>query len=188
MFFELISLIIEACATILVAACLFRFYLHYLKINFAPASGNPFSHFLFPLTNWLIKPLNKVIPLVGRIDLSSLLASYLLVMTKIVILVGLSDGIFLDKQIPVIALFNLFDLALSGFIGLLLVYALFSWTKTYSPTQELFDEMIEPLLRPFRKVSPTISGVDVSALILMLLIQMMKVLLSHAQIFILRLI
>jgi YggT family protein len=79
------------------------------------------------------------------------------------------------------ALFNLLDLALSGLIGLLLVYVLFSWTRTYSLTQELFYEMIEPLLRPIRKISPKISGVDISALILMLIIQMLTVILGHTQ-------
>jgi YggT family protein len=181
MFFELISLVIEACSTILVAACLLRFYLHYLKINFSATSGNPFSHFLLPLTNWLVTPLNKMIPWGGRIDLSSLFASYLLVLTKISILLGLSHGIFLQVQIPIMALFNLLDLALSGLIGLLLVYVLFGWTRTYSPTQELFYEMIEPLLRPIRKISPKISGVDISALILMLIIQMLTVILGHTQ-------
>jgi uncharacterized protein YggT (Ycf19 family) len=72
-------------------------------------------------------------------------------------------------QILVIALFDLFDLALSGLIGLLLVYVIFSWVQTYSPTQELFVQMVEPLLKPLRKISPKISGLDLSALILMLI-------------------
>lgn len=181
MLIELITLILEACTTILVAACLLRFYLHYLKINFAPTSGNPVSHFLLPLSNWLITPLRKMIPLGGKIDFSSLLASYLLVVAKILIVIALSGEPSLRPQVLVIALFNLLDLALSGLIGLLLVYVIFSWTGTYSPTQELFVQMIEPLLRPIRKVSPTISGVDVSALILVLLIQMTTVILGHLQ-------
>ena len=181
MFFELFSLCIEACTTVLVAACLLRFYLHYLKINFSPASGNPFGHFLYPLTNWLIRPLSKIIPFGGRIDISSLLASYLVVLAKAFLLLALSNAESFNLQILVIALFDLLDLALSGLIGLLLVYVIFSWVQTYSPTQELFSEMVEPLLKPLRKISPKISGLDLSALVLMLLIQMSKVILGHLQ-------
>lgn len=48
---EAIFLTIETTSTTLVAACLLRFYLQLLKINFAPNSDNPFSKFLIPLTN-----------------------------------------------------------------------------------------------------------------------------------------
>lgn len=181
MFFDLFSLCIDACTTVFVAAFLLRFYLHYLKINFAPASGNPFSHLLYPLTNWLIQPFSKIIPFGARIDTNSLLASYLLVLTKALLLQTLSASGHLNVQILVIALFDLFDLALSGLIGLLLVYVIFSWVQTYSPTQELFVQMVEPLLKPLRKISPKISGLDLSALILMLIIQMSKVILGHLQ-------
>jgi YggT family protein len=179
MFFEIYSLCIQACTTVLVAAFLIRFYLHYLKINFAPTSGNPFGHFLYPLTNWLVRPISKIIPFGARIDISSLFASYLIVITKTLLLEVLSKSTYIDAHIPIIALFDLFDLALSGLIGLLLVYVVFSWTQTNSPTQELFSQMVEPLLKPLRKISPKISGVDLSALVLMLLIQITKVILGR---------
>lgn len=181
MIFEPASLLLEACTTILVAACLLRFYLHYLKMNFVPDSGNPFSHFLFPLTNWLIDPLRKIIPFGGRFDICPLLASYVLILIKAMILVALSNGEYVDLHLPLIALFNLIDLALSGLIGLVLVYALFTWTGTNSPTQELFYKMTEPLLSPIRKFSPRVAGIDSSALILIVLIQMTTIILRHAQ-------
>ena len=108
-------------------------------------------------------------------------SSYLLVLVKVLLLQALSNSGHLNIQILVIALFDLFDLALSGLIGLLLVYVIFSWVQTYSSTQELFVQMLEPLLKPLRKISPRISGLDLSALVLMLLIQMSKVILGHLQ-------
>jgi YggT family protein len=125
--------------------------------------------------------LSKIIPFGARIDINSLFASYLLVLVKVFLLQALSNSGHLNLQILVIALFDLFDLALSGLIGLLLVYVIFSWVQTYSPTQELFVQMVEPLLKPLRKISPRISGLDLSALVLMLLIQMSKVILGHLQ-------
>lgn len=181
MFTELITLLIEMCSTILVAACLLRFYLHFLRINFAPNSGNPFSHFLLPLTNWLIVPIGKIIPAGGQIDIRSLLASYLLVLVKTLILLAIANVMYFSGQIAVIALFSLLDSVLSGLIGLLIVYVFFSWTHTHSPTQTLFYEMVEPLLRPIRKVSPKISGIDISPLILFILIELTSTIVNHAQ-------
>jgi YggT family protein len=97
------------------------------------------------------------------------------------ILVALSNGEYVDLHLLLIALFNLIDLALSGLIGLVLVYALFTWTGTNSPTQELFYKMTEPLLSPIRKFSPRVAGIDSSALILIVLIQMTSIILRHAQ-------
>jgi YggT family protein len=187
MLYEWISLIIELCSTVLVAACLLRFYLHFLKVNFAPNSGNPFSYFLIPLTNWLIAPIKRILPLGAQIEISSLLASYLLVFAKTAALLALSNTNPSIGQVLVMSLFSLMDLALSGLIGLLIVYSFFSWTQTYSPTQILFYEMVEPLLKPIRKFSPKISGIDVSSLILLILIQMLSISLHHAQKWILNL-
>lgn len=181
MFIELFSICLEACINVLAAVCLLRFYLHYLKINFTPASGNTFSHFLYPLTDWLIYPLSKIIPIGARVDLNPLLASYILVLVKALLLLALTGSAYLNAQLLLVALFDLLDLTLSGLIGLLLVYALFIWTKTNSSTQEFFNGMVEPLLKPLRKISPKISEIDLSVIFLMLLIQMSKVMLGHLQ-------
>ncbi|QWD59705.1 YggT family protein [Polynucleobacter sp. MWH-UH35A] len=155
--------------------------MHLLKINFAPNSGNPFSKFLIPLSNWLITPIGKIIPFGGRIDVRSLLASYLLVLVKVLFLLEISNAKYSGIQIPVLALFSLLELALSGLTGLLIVHVFFNWTQTRSPTQILFYEMVEPLLEPIRRLSPEISGIDVSTFVLFLLIQAISLGLKSAQ-------
>ena len=79
------------------------------------------------------------------------------------------------------AVFDWLDLVLSGFIGVILVYTLLSWTWAYSPTQQLFAQMVNPLLKPIRKITPLIGNIDFSPLILLLLIQMVTVFLGQVQ-------
>ena len=181
MLIQILDLLLQICASVLVSAFLLRFYLHYLRINFSPNSGNPFSAFLLPLTNWLYLPLRKLIPFNGRIDLCSLLASYSIVVIKSLILIGIAGASLNNPVILLHAVFDWLDLILSGFIGLILVYTLFSWTGAYSPTQQLFAQMVEPLLKPIRKVTPLIGGIDFSPLILLLLIQIVTVFLGQVQ-------
>jgi len=182
MIFELFEIILQAITTVLVAACLLLSYLHYLKINIAPNSGNPLGQFLLPMTNWLVTPLRRILPSGGRIDACALLASYLLVLAKTLLLLFLSHNDLLGIGLLVLAAFDWANLVLSGLIGVVLVYALFSWTGTHSPTQAVFNELVNPLLRPIRKIAPTISGVDFSSLILIVLIQMATVLLNRLQV------
>lgn len=181
MLLEIIFLITEVSSTILVAACLLRFYLHLLKINYAPNSGNPFSKFLMPLTNWLVTPIGKIIPFGGQIDFRSLLASYLLALSKILISLAISNAKYSDIQIPIVALFSLFDLILSGLTGLLIVHVFFSWTQTHSPIQIIFYEMVNPLLKPIRRISPKIAGIDTSTPVLFILIQLISISLKITQ-------
>jgi YggT family protein len=181
MVFELFQIILQACTTVLVAACLLLTYLHYLKINIAPNSGNPLGQFLLPMTNWLVSPLRRLIPFGGRIDVCTLVASYLLVVAKTALLLFIHSDDYLGPMVLVLAIFDWVNLILSGLIGILLVYALFSWTGTRSPTQAVFNEMVNPLLRPIRKITPIISGADFSSLILIVLIQIATVLLNRLQ-------
>ncbi|QWD65726.1 YggT family protein [Polynucleobacter sp. MWH-Aus1W21] len=182
MVFELFQIILQAITTVLVAACLLLSYLHYLKINIAPNSGNPLGQFLLPMTNWLVLPLRRIMPSSGRIDVCALLASYLLVLAKTLLLLFLSHNNLFGIGLLVLAAFDWTNLVLSGLIGIVLVYALFSWTGTHSPTQAVFNEMVNPLLKPIRKIAPTISGIDFSSLILIVLIQMATVLLSRLEV------
>jgi len=181
MLIELFQIIVRACTTVLVAACLLRFYLHFLKINIAPNSGNPLAQFLLPITNWLVLPIKRVISAGGRLDLASLFASYLLVFIQTGLLIFFTSNSFDVAIATALALFDWLHLILSGLIGVALVHVLFTWTGTSSPTQEMFYEMTQPLLRPIRKFFPSISGIDFSAFIFVVLIQITTVMLNHLQ-------
>ena len=181
MLIKFLDLLLQICTSVLVSAFLLRFYLHYLRINFSPNSGNPFSTFLLPLTNWLYLPLRKLMPFNGRIDYCSLLSSYSIVVLKSYILTAISSASLNNLFIMLYAVFDWLDLVLSGFIGVILVYTLLSWTGAYSPTQQLFAQMVDPLLKPIRKITPLIANIDFSPLILLLLIQMVTVFLGQVQ-------
>jgi len=52
-----------------------------------------------------------------------------------------------------------------------LVYAIISWLQPGSPMYGLLGRLAEPLLAPLRRIIPAIGGVDLSALVLLLLLQ-----------------
>jgi YggT family protein len=51
------------------------------------------------------------------------------------------------------------------------VYAVLSWVQPQSPILETLDRLCGPILRPVRRVIPTIGGVDLSVLVLIILLQ-----------------
>ena len=60
---------------------------------------------------------------------------------------------------------------LQGLMVLLFMYAVLSWVQPGSPVMGTLDRLVSPVLNPIRKVMPTIGGVDLSVLVLLLLLQ-----------------
>ena len=62
---------------------------------------------------------------------------------------------------------RLIALTLWFYTGALFIYVLLSWfgDRGGNPMAELLGELVEPLLRPVRRVLPPIGGLDLSPLI-----------------------
>jgi YggT family protein len=54
---------------------------------------------------------------------------------------------------------------------LVIGFAILSWVQPGSPAYGLLGRLTEPLLQPLRRIVPTIGGVDLSALVLILILQ-----------------
>jgi YggT family protein len=135
--------------------------------------------FIFALTNWLVLPLRRVMPSIGRLDTASLVAAYLVVLAKIGLMVWLGMGGGLWWMVLWVAFLDLLALCLSGLFGLVLVHVVLSWVRTDSAMADWVDRMVLPLLWPLRRILPTLGGIDLSPLVLLLLIQLCEVALRH---------
>jgi YggT family protein len=56
-----------------------------------------------------------------------------------------------------------------------------SWINPYSPVAPLFNALVQPMLAPFRRRIPTVGGVDVSPLLVLLLLQVILALVGWAR-------
>ncbi len=83
--------------------------------------------------------------------------------------------------VPVLAIFGVLRMVLTGLIGILIVYAILSWVQPQSPIAAILYRLSEPVLRPLRKVIPLIGGVDLSALAAIIVIQILLMVLASVQ-------
>lgn len=74
MLYQIASFLLDVVGGLLTGACLLRLYMQWQRVPFS----NPVGGLIFALTDWLIMPLRRVIPPVGRWDVSSLVAAVLL--------------------------------------------------------------------------------------------------------------
>ena len=181
MFFQIVSLLLEVAVSVLAGACLLRLYMQHQRIPMSSRSGNPLGRFVFALTDWLVLPLRRVVPALGRWDLASLVGAYLLELMQFLLLwllVGAQGGLF---AVPVLAAFGLLRLAISGMTVLVIVFAVLSWIPTQSVVSDLIGRLCAPPLTPIRRVLPLVGGIDLSPLVLLVLLQITSIVLGHLQ-------
>lgn len=181
MLYQIFSLLLEVAVGVLAGACLLRLYMQYQRIPMSARSGNPLGRFIFALTDWIVLPLRRVVPAVGRWDLASLVAAFVLQLLQFLLLwlmTGASDGLF---AVPILAAFGLVRMAISGLTGIVIVYAVLSWVQTHSPMADLIERLVAPPLTPIRRLMPLVGGIDLSPLVLLVLLQVASIVLGHLQ-------
>ena len=142
MAYQIISFLLDVAAGLLGGACLLRLYMQHQRVPF----GNPVGRFVFALTDWLILPLRKLLPAMGRWDTASLVAVFLVELTQYAILwllLGRTGGVGL---LPLLAVFGMLRLVISALTGLVIVYAVLSWVRVDSPIVDIINRLCAPLL------------------------------------------
>jgi len=165
--------LIDAGVSFFCTLFLLRFMMQAMRVSFAGQIGD----LVVALTNWAVKPLRRIIPGAGGFDWASLFAAFalqLLLSALLVVLSGrdLSSG---GDTIALMAVWfavrSLLRLAVYILIGALILQAVLSWVNPYSPLSAPAQQLTRPLLRPIQRVIPPISGIDLSPLVAILLLQ-----------------
>ena len=73
---------------------------------------------------------------------------------------------------------ELLELAFNVFIFAIIIQAILSWINPghYNPVSSLLYSLNEPLLRPARRLIPPIQGLDLSPLVVLIALQVIKML------------
>ena len=78
------------------------------------------------------------------------------------------------------AVFRFLNWIIYGFMGLLIIEVVFSWINPHAPLAPFIRALNDPLLRPLRRVIPPVGGLDLSVLVALILLQIIKYLLGQA--------
>ena len=186
MIVDMVRLVLQVLAFLLSAVFVLRFYMHWQRMSFY----GPLGQFVKAATDWLCarrSPPSNVTPLRrGRVwsDWLPLAAALGVQFLHVALLLAMLGGLTL----PVLMLPRALGLAVLGLIMvtlnllfvLVLAQALLSWVNPASPVMGELSALVEPFLRPFRRVIPPLGGVDLSPLVLLLIIQVVQVAVSRS--------
>jgi YggT family protein len=160
---EVLVFLVDTFFSLLFFVFLLRLLLQWARADFR----NPLSQAIVRLSNWLIMPLRRVLPPVGRIDTASVVAVVLVALAKVAALLlvagaGLPDALTWVR----FAALDILRTILWVYFWAIFVYALLSMVApgTYSPATSILEALCEPILGRIRRVVPAIGGLDLSPL------------------------
>jgi YggT family protein len=168
-------LIINTLVGLYLLLVVMRFLLQLVRADFY----NPISQFIVKATNLPLIPLRKVIPGIGGIDVASIVLA-LLVQAVAIVLILLLNGIQPPPlQVAMWSAIGILSLLLKVYFWGLLITVIASWVapNSYNPVLILINQILEPAMKPIRKIMPDLGGIDISPIIMFLLIQVLEILL-----------
>ena len=170
-------LIVTTVFGLYIFSVLLRFLFQLVRADFY----NPFSQFLVRFTNPPLLPLRRVVPGFGGIDLASVVL--LLILESLRLNLVAKQQCVSPSFVPlfVLAIFELLETTLWIFIIAVFVRVLASWFMPHSdnPIMDLLVSLTEPLMRPARRLIPPISGLDLSPIAVLLLLQIGLLLMGY---------
>ena len=155
-------------------ALLLRFAMQVLRAPFR----NPLGQAVIALTDWIVKPLRRVLPGWKGIDWASLLATFLfqfLWLLSYSLVFGGFDLLGIGVPFLLVAtLIALVKAALWLLMVVVIVQALLSWFAPDGPLSGLLNALTFPFLRPIRRILPPIGGtLDLSPLVVIVIAQLL---------------
>lgn len=174
---EALQFLIRTAFDLLACAFFMRFWMQWARVPFR----NPFAQFLVKITDFAVRPARRVIPGLFGLDLASLLlflAAELLMVLGVHWVSGYPFGAAGFGVLPgflLLTLASALRLGLYLLIGFVLIQAVISWINPFSPLAPVFYALSRPVLAPFQKIIPPISGIDLSPLAAIILIQLLLI-------------
>lgn len=152
--------IIDALTSLYILLLLLRLVFPYIRVNYR----NMLTQGIMRLTSPLVVPLRRVLPPIGRIDTATLLVALLIQCAAVVLIISLYKMPLLPLWLALTTVIKLLVLCIHLFAFAIIIRVVLSWIapNQANPASQIIDALSEPVLAPFRRLIPTVGGMDIS--------------------------
>ncbi|MBL0027646.1 MAG: YggT family protein [Rhodanobacteraceae bacterium] len=170
------ALIVQALFGLVIGLFFFRLLMQGLRVDFR----NPLSQVVYKLTNPVLIPIQKALPVVRGWNLAALLITFLLTLIETWLLYRLAGLGLPVPALLVIALAMLIQFAATALLWMIIVRAVLSFVSPdpYNPVVQMLYRLSDPILKPFQKLIPPIGGLDLSPIFVVLALQLVRMLIA----------
>jgi YggT family protein len=178
-FKEILDYLLQILFSSVLVLVLVRLLLQQTRADFY----NPVSQFVVKVTNPLLQPLRRIIPGLWGIDMAAvalLLAVQMLAIATILLLNGYTPP---NPLLLVLwAILGVAGLVVNFYFFALLAMIVLSWIAPGSgnPAIVLVYQITEPVMAPFRRLLPSMGGLDLSPIFVFITINIIQIFLRHS--------
>jgi YggT family protein len=164
---SIFTVIIDTIGGIFGGVFLLRFWMQVLRVR----PPNSVAQFTFQLSDWLVRPLRRLLPGIGGYDWASLISALLVAILSIAVDILIFTA-YPPQVIFLLGLIRFFQWVFYGLMGLIFIEIIFSWINPNAPLAPFVRAMNEPLLRPLRRIIPPLGKVlDLTPMLALLLLR-----------------
>ncbi|MEX3774377.1 YggT family protein [Pseudomonas sp. MYb118] len=167
--------VLQTLGSLYLLIVLLRFVLQLVRANFY----NPLCQFVVKATQPLLKPLRRIIPSLFGLDMSSLVLAIIVQMALMALTLLLTYGTTGNPlQLLIWSLIGVTALFLKIFFFALIISVILSWVApgSHNPGAELVNQICEPALAPFRRILPSMGGLDISPILAFMVLKLIDML------------
>lgn len=159
-------------------AVLLRFYLQAVNAPF----HNPVSQAVIAITAFAVKPLRRIVPSWGKLDLSTLLLAW---SSQFLLHLGL----LLTQDFPLLVAGPMVWVALAGlalvgmlkfsiyiFLYAVILHAILSWLNPHTIITPALNALTRPVMLPVQRHVPRLGGIDLSPVVIFIAAQLLLML------------
>jgi YggT family protein len=175
---QIANLLLETVGALLGVTLLLRAYMNWVGMP----SRNPLAQFAIALTDWMVRPLRRVVRAAGRWDSASLFGAYLVavvIQALTFLLIGAGPSSWPWPSLLLVALINVLRWSLYMVFFLTLVHVVLSWVNPYAPVAPAVSMLVRPFLAPFQRIIPLVGGIDLSPAVLLIVVNVLLLVLNR---------
>jgi YggT family protein len=166
--------LIQTLFGIYILAVMLRFLLQWVRADFY----NPLVQVLVKITNPVLIPLRRIVPGLFGMDLAAVVLMLVLQALELYLVAAILGGSLAATTLILGSIAKILGLLLGVYFWLILIQVILSWVspQTYNPAITLIYALTEPVLRPARRIMPDLGGLDLSPLVVIVVLQLMRML------------
>ncbi len=171
---QIMLFLLEVLLLPLAGIVLLRFHAVWMNVPMR----NTIGEFVMALTNFMVLPLRRKLPAMGKFDISSFLVASTLIACYLLLSLWLKDYPYVRFPLDALLLWTVMKLAtlsLYLLMAALLIQAILSWTNPYSPLQSFLSALTYRFVNPIRRIIPLVGNIDLSPLVVLLLCQLLLI-------------
>jgi YggT family protein len=175
---EIGNLLIHTVFNLFLIAVLLRLLLQFARADFY----NPVSQFLVKVTKPFLQPLRRLIPGFLGIDMAAVVLAIIAQLLAMTLLLFMNDYGFANPLSMIIwSILGCVGVVINIYFFAILVSIILSWISpgSYNPFILLINQLTEPVMAPFRKIIPSLGGLDLSPIFVFLTINVLQIVLKH---------